>query len=57
VEEVHRWWAGVELLDVEFTDPFALTDVGALPEDQAPLLDWRTGFTVSAGAAYKNLTH
>lgn len=57
VEEVGRWWTGMEPLSVAFIDPFARADLRALPGDQRPLLDWRTGFTVSAGAAYKNLTH
>jgi hypothetical protein len=55
VEEVGRWWMGADLLAVEFSDPFACADVELLPADQCPLLDWRTGFAVSAGAAYKNL--
>lgn len=55
VEEVGRWWTGMEPLSVAFIDPFAGADLGSLPADQRPLLDWRTGFAVSAGAAYKNL--
>lgn len=55
VEEVRRWWTGAELLSVECIDPFALMDVGPLPEAQASLLGWRTGFALSAGAAYRNL--
>jgi hypothetical protein len=55
VEEVGRWWTGMEPLSVAFIDPFARADLRALPAGQRPLLDWRTGFAVSAGAAYKNL--
>ena len=55
VEEVRRWWMGVEPLVVAVLDPFAGLDLDSLPADQRPLLEWRTGFSVSAGAAYKNL--
>ncbi|MSS73814.1 MAG: hypothetical protein EXS64_20360 [Candidatus Latescibacteria bacterium] len=55
VEEVSRWWMGVEPLAVAFLDPFAGMDLRSLPAEQRPLLAWGTGLAVSAGAAYKNL--
>ena len=54
-ESVNRWWEEIDTLAVALMDPFSQVDSGALPDDQRPLLDQRTVFAVSAGAAYKNL--
>ena len=55
VEEAGRWWRGADHLAVEFIDSFACAELGSVPPDQRPLLDWPMGFSLSAGAAYRSL--